>query len=65
MDAKDFQSHILDKNKKIYVAYINEPPFYWREKDGTVKGADIELLDTVLGKLVYHLSNIILQLLKR
>jgi polar amino acid transport system substrate-binding protein len=61
MDTKDFQSHILDKNKKICIAYINEPPFYWTEKDGTVKGADIELIDTILRKISissieYHLT---------
>lgn len=61
MDAKDFQSNILDKNKKIRVAYIDEPPFYWTEKDGTVKGADIELIDTILreigfSSIEYHLT---------
>lgn len=33
---------------KVTVAYIDEPPFYWRGPDGSVTGADIELADVVL-----------------
>ncbi len=33
---------------KIRIAYIEEPPFYWTAKDGSVTGADIELADVVL-----------------
>lgn len=51
MDAQDFQSNTLDKSKKIYVAYVDEPPFYWTEKDGTVKGSDIELIDKILREI--------------
>lgn len=51
MNAQHLQSNILDKNKKIRIAYVNEPPFYWKEKDGTIKGADIELIDTILRKI--------------
>lgn len=34
--------------KNIKIAYVDEPPFYWTEKDKSVKGADIELIETVL-----------------
>ena len=33
---------------KVSIAYIEEPPFYWTAKDGSVTGADIELADAVL-----------------
>lgn len=47
--------------KKIGIAYIDEPPFYWTEKDGSVKGADIDLIETILGEIgvssiEYHLT---------
>lgn len=37
--------------KKIRIAYIDEPPFYWTENDKSVKGADIELIETVLREI--------------
>lgn len=37
--------------KNIRIAYVDEPPFYWTEKDKSVKGADIELIETVLGEI--------------
>jgi len=37
--------------KKIRIAYIDEPPFYWTEKDKSIKGADIELIETVLREI--------------
>lgn len=33
---------------KVKIAYIEEAPFYWTGEDGTVRGADIELAETVL-----------------
>lgn len=38
---------------KITIAYIEEPPFYWTEPDGSVVGADIELADVVLRAIGY------------
>jgi polar amino acid transport system substrate-binding protein len=38
---------------KITIAYIEEPPFYWTEPDGSVAGADIELADVVLRAIGY------------
>jgi len=37
--------------KKIRIAYVDEPPFYWTEKGKSVKGADIELIETVLREI--------------
>ena len=37
--------------KNIRIAYIDEPPFYWTEKDKSVKGADIELIEIVLQEI--------------
>lgn len=37
--------------KNIKIAYVDEPPFYWTEKDKSVKGADIELIETVLREI--------------
>lgn len=34
--------------KKIRIAYIDEPPFYWTAEDQSIKGADIELIEAVL-----------------
>ncbi|WKL50114.1 transporter substrate-binding domain-containing protein [Flavobacterium pectinovorum] len=36
-----------DNNKKLKIAYVDEPPFYWTEGN-LVKGADIELAETIL-----------------
>jgi polar amino acid transport system substrate-binding protein len=36
------------KSKKLRIAYIEEPPFYWTGEDHIVKGADIELAEVVL-----------------
>ncbi|NIF06502.1 transporter substrate-binding domain-containing protein [Chryseobacterium sp. Tr-659] len=47
MQAQDFQPKTLDKNTKIKIAYVDEPPFYWTEGDN-VKGADIELAEAIL-----------------
>ncbi|MBV8325033.1 transporter substrate-binding domain-containing protein [Chryseobacterium sp.] len=33
---------------KIRIAYIDEPPFYWTDENGKVKGADIELAEVIL-----------------
>ena len=33
---------------KVRIAYIEEPPFYWTAKDGSVVGSDIELAHVVL-----------------
>jgi polar amino acid transport system substrate-binding protein len=33
---------------KVKVAYIEEPPFYWTDENGTVTGSDIELAEAVL-----------------
>lgn len=33
---------------KIRIAYIDEPPFYWTDENGKVKGADIELVEVIL-----------------
>jgi polar amino acid transport system substrate-binding protein len=38
---------------KITLAYLEEPPFYWTESDGTAVGADIELADVVLRAIGY------------
>lgn len=38
---------------KITIAYIEEPPFYWTEPDGSVVGADIELADVILRAIGY------------
>ena len=38
---------------KITIAYIEEPPFYWTEPDGSVVGADIELAEVVLRAIGY------------
>ena len=38
---------------KITIAYIEEPPFYWTEPNGSVIGADIELADVVLRAIGY------------
>lgn len=32
----------------VKLAYIEEPPFYWTEKDGSVTGSDIALAELVL-----------------
>lgn len=60
MEAQNSPLKIWDKNKTINIAYVDEPPFYWTE--GTlVKGADIELIETVLreigvASIEYHLT---------
>lgn len=33
---------------KVKVAYIEEPPFYWTDENGTVTGSDIALAEVVL-----------------
>ena len=33
---------------KIRIAYLDEPPFYWTDADGSATGADIELAEVVL-----------------
>ncbi len=33
---------------KLRIAYLDEPPFYWTNPDGSATGADIELADVVL-----------------
>ncbi len=33
---------------KVRIAYLDEPPFYWTNQDGSATGADIELADVVL-----------------
>ena len=33
---------------KVRIAYLDEPPFYWTDPDGSAAGADIELADVVL-----------------
>jgi polar amino acid transport system substrate-binding protein len=33
---------------KLRIAYVEEPPFYWKDGDHSVKGADIELAEVVL-----------------
>lgn len=33
---------------KLRIAYVEEPPFYWKDKDDSVKGADIELAEVIL-----------------
>ena len=38
---------------KITIGYIEEPPFYWTEPDGSVVGADIELAEVVLHAIGY------------
>ena len=38
---------------KITIAYIEDPPFYWTEPNGSVIGADIELADVVLRAIGY------------
>jgi polar amino acid transport system substrate-binding protein len=38
---------------KITIGYIEEPPFYWTEQDGSVAGADIELAEVVLRAIGY------------
>ncbi|OPC66467.1 amino acid ABC transporter substrate-binding protein [Elizabethkingia bruuniana] len=37
--------------KNIKIAYVDEPPFYWTQEDKSVKGADIELIETVLREI--------------
>lgn len=37
-----------DKSTKIRIAYINEPPFYWKDENNQLTGADIELAEVVL-----------------
>jgi|SRR5882757_1843671 len=37
----------------ITIGYIEEPPFYWTEPDGSVVGANIELTDVVLRAIGY------------
>lgn len=36
---------------KLRIAYIEEPPFYWKGEDHSVKGADIELAEVVLREI--------------
>ena len=36
---------------KIRIAFLDEPPFYWTDKDSNVVGADIELAQAVLRAL--------------
>lgn len=37
-----------NKDKKLRIAYIEEPPFYWTNENHLVTGADIELAEAVL-----------------
>jgi polar amino acid transport system substrate-binding protein len=37
-----------NKDMKVRIAYIEEPPFYWTDENHLVKGADIELAEVVL-----------------
>ncbi|QEC79680.1 transporter substrate-binding domain-containing protein [Mucilaginibacter ginsenosidivorax] len=39
---------LRNKDKKVRIAYIEEPPFYWTDENHHVKGADIELAEVVL-----------------
>jgi polar amino acid transport system substrate-binding protein len=38
----------------IAFAYLIEPPFNYRDRDGIVTGCDVELARTVLGMIGYH-----------
>jgi len=40
-----------NKDMKLRIAYIEEPPFYWTDESNLVKGADIELAEAVLGAI--------------
>jgi len=37
-----------NKDLKLRIAYIEEPPFYWTDENHLAKGADIELAEVVL-----------------
>ena len=37
-----------NKDRKLRIAYIEEPPFYWTDESNLVKGADIELAEVIL-----------------
>lgn len=39
---------LWNKDRKLRIAYIEEPPFYWTDENHIVKGADIELAEVVL-----------------
>jgi polar amino acid transport system substrate-binding protein len=39
---------LWNKDRKLRIAYIEEPPFYWTDENRLVKGADIELAEVVL-----------------
>ena len=46
---------------KVKIAYIEEPPFGWKEAGHSATGADIELAETVLRaigvtQVAYHLT---------
>lgn len=40
-----------NKNTKMRIAYVDEPPFYWTDENNHVKGADIELAEVVLREI--------------
>ncbi|SDF71466.1 amino acid ABC transporter substrate-binding protein, PAAT family [Mucilaginibacter pineti] len=39
---------LWNKDMKVRIAYIEEPPFYWTDENHLVKGADIELAEVIL-----------------
>ncbi|WP_259067789.1 transporter substrate-binding domain-containing protein [Mucilaginibacter sp. X4EP1] len=41
-------STLWNKDMKVRIAYIEEPPFYWTDENHLAKGADIELAEVVL-----------------
>ncbi|TKC88057.1 transporter substrate-binding domain-containing protein [Trinickia terrae] len=47
---------------KVTIAYLEEPPFYWTDRDHSVTGSDIELADVVLraigvSSIEHHLTS--------
>ena len=52
---------LWNKDRKLRIAYIEEPPFYWTDENHHVTGADIELAEVVLRaigvqSIEYHLT---------